>query len=243
MKKLPRILVSCPTAKPKNYTALEWIANTQKFTYPNYDVVVFDNTDDNGENTEYLNKLAIDNGFINFNSIKSNTNNCKSLIEKMCVSHNDCRELAINGDYSHLLHLESDVICPIDTIESLYLHKKKVVGGLFYRDSGVSRKLMAQRRIYRSPKNIISENFLPSEDIHFVDGTLKTAAHIGLGCILISVETLKNIKFRFIENMDMHPDTYFAEDCFRNNINIFADTNIICKHNNEDWGVYGFNWK
>jgi hypothetical protein len=243
MEKLPKILVSCPTASAKNYTALQWILNTQKFTYPNYDVVVFNNDDDNGANANYLNKLAIDNGVLNFKAIHYSDKKHNTIIERMCISHNLARELTINGGYSHLLHLESDVICPNDALQNLYIHSKKVVGALYYRDSGKSRRLMAQRRINRSSKNVITENFLPNEDAFFVDGTLKPVAHIGLGCVLISVDVLKDIKFRYIEGVDMHPDSYFAEDCFRNNIKIFADTNIICEHNNEDWDIYGLNWK
>ncbi len=243
MEKLPKILVSCPTASAKNYTALQWILNTQKFTYPNYDVVVFNNDDDNGTNANYLNKLAIDNGILNFKAIHYSDKKHNTIIERMCISHNLARELTINGGYSHLLHLESDVICPSDTLQNLYIHNKKVVGALYYRDSGKSRRLMAQRRINRSSRNVITENFFPNEDAFFVDGTLKPIAHIGLGCVLINVEVLKNIKFRYIDGVDMHPDSYFAEDCFRNNIKIFVDTNIICEHNNEDWDIYGLNWK
>ena len=243
MNKLPKILVSCPTASAKNYTALKWILNTQKFTYPNYDVVVFNNDDDNGENTKWLNKLAIDNAAFNFKAIHYSDKKHSTIIERMCISHNLARELTISGGYSHLLHLESDVICPNDTLQNLYVHNKKVVGALYYRDSGKSRRLMAQRRISRSSKNIITETFLPNEDAFFVDGTLKTVAHLGLGCVLINVEVLKAIKFRYVDGVDMHPDSYFAEDCYRHNIKIFADTNIICEHNNEDWDIYGLNWK
>jgi hypothetical protein len=243
MNRLPKILVSCPTASAKNYTALEWMLNTQKFTYPNYDVIVFDNTDDNGLNADYLNELANSNGISNYQAIHYSTNKHESVIERMCISHNHARELAINNGYSHLFHLESDVICPIDTLQNLYIHNKSVCGGLYYRDSGISRKLMAQRRIYRSSRNVATENFLPNEDIDFIDGNLKTIAAIGLGCVLIDLKTLKKIPFRFVPNVDIHSDSYFSEDCFRNNIKIFADTNIICKHNNENWDLYGLNWK
>ena len=200
MEKLPKILVSCPTASAKNYTALEWILNTQKFTYPNYDVVVFNNDDDNGKNAEWLNKLAIENGVLNFKAIHYSDKKHSTIIERMCISHNLARELTINGGYSHLLHLESDVICPNDALQNLYIHNKKVVGALYYRDSGKSRRLMVQRRISRSSKNIITENFLPNEDAFFVDGTLKTVAHLGLGCVLISVDVLKDMGSRIINS-------------------------------------------
>ena len=161
----------------------------------------------------------------------------------MCASHQYCADLAINGCYSHLLHLESDVIAPPDVIDQLIQHNLPVVGALYYRDSGKSRRLMAQRHIMRSPQNIVTENFLPEDDVSFIDGTLKKVASIGLGCVLINVEVLKKIRFRYVEGQEAHPDTYFSEDCFRNGIKIIADTSLICKHNNENWGVYGFNWK
>jgi hypothetical protein len=243
MNELPRILVACPTAAAKNYTALEWMQNTQLFNYPNYDVIVFDNTEDDGLNAAYLNNLAKENGILNYKAIHYSNNKHKSIIERMCISHNLCREYAINNGYSHLLHLESDVICPIDALQNLYVANKQVIGGLYYRDSGVSRKLMVQNRIYRSPNNIITENFLPNEDVFFIDGTIKPTAHIGLGCLLIKVNVLKKISFRFIDKIAIHPDSYFSEDCYRNGIKIYADTNIICKHNNENWDIYGFNWK
>jgi hypothetical protein len=245
MKNFPKVLVACPTAAAKNYTAEEWIVNTNKFYYPNYDIVMVDNTNDGGINSNYLNELAKKNnaegkfwaGSLYFH------NKEESVIEKMRASHQYCADLAIDKGYSHLLHLESDVIAPPETIDQLIQHNLPVVGALYYRDSGKSRRLMAQRHIMRSPKNIITENFLPEDDVCFVDGTLKKVASIGLGCVLINVDVLKKIKFRYIEGEEAHPDTYFSEDCFRNGIKIMADTSLICKHNNENWGVYGFNWK
>lgn len=241
MSRFPKILVTCPTASAKNYCAEEWIKHTQKFTYPNYDVVVFDNTPDDIENTMFLRKTAIDNLAMNYEVNWSGATSKQSVIERMCNSHNFCRDMAIELHYTHLLHLESDVFPPLDVIERLLFHGKKVCGGLYYRDSGVSRRLMAQKHIHPSPRNIISDNFLPEDDLEFVDGTLKTASSIGLGCVLISVDILKKIPFRFVEGIDMHPDSYFAEDCFKNNIKIFADTSIICEHRNENWDIHGLN--
>lgn len=244
MQNFTKVLVACPTASIKNYTAEEWIVNTSKFYYPNYDIAMFDNTNDNSENAIYLNNLASSKDLlIEFMAVPLKFRESDSLIKKMCISHQYCADLAISGGYSHLLHLESDVIAPPETIDQLIQHNLPVVGALYYRDSGKSRRLMAQRHIMRAPKNIITENFLPDDDVCFVDGTLKKVASIGLGCVLINVDVLKKIKFRYVEGQEAHPDTYFSEDCFRNGIRIMADTSLICKHNNENWGVYGFNWK
>lgn len=245
MKNFTKVLVACPTAAVKNYTAEEWIVNTSKFYYPNYDIVMFDNTNDNGENAVYLNNLAkkYDIPETKFMAVPLKFRESDSLIKKMCVSHQYCADLAISGGYSHILHLESDVIAPLEVIDQLIQHNLPFVGALYYRDNGKSRRLMVQRHIMRSPQNIISENFLPEDDVCFVDGTLKKVAAIGLGCVLINVDVLKKIKFRYVEGAEAHTDSYFSEDCFRHGIKIVADTSLICKHNNENWGVYGFNWK
>jgi hypothetical protein len=75
-----------------------------------------------------------------------------------------------------------------------------------------------------------------------MDGTLKQVAHIGLGCVLIKTLVFNKIQFRFVAKEGFHPDTYFAEDCFRNKIPIYADTSCIARHENKAWGVYGFNF-
>lgn len=245
MKNFPKVLVACPTSAAKNYTAEEWIVNANKFYYPNYNIVMVDNTNDLGVNAGHLCHLA-NKHFVperKFMVIGPGFNESDSLIKKICISHQECADIAIKGGYTHLLHLESDVIAPPETIDQLIQHNLPVVGALYYRDSGKSRRLMAQKHIMRSPKNIIAENFLPEDDVCFIDGTLKKVASIGLGCVLINIDVLKKIKFRYVEGQEAFPDSYFAEDCFRSNIKIMADTSLICKHNNENWGVYGFNWK
>jgi hypothetical protein len=101
---------------------------------------------------------------------------------------------------------------------------------------------MLQRRIYRAPNNIVAQNFLGSDDTCFIDGTLKKVASVGLGCVLIKTDVLKKIPFRFVKGENLHPDTFFSEDCFRFNVSIFADTSVICRHDNKSWGVYGVNY-
>lgn len=245
---LPKILVCSPTAKVKNYCFDEWLDNVMSFDYPNYEVRLYDNTDDNGKNASILNqkyqkKYGYDKKFFAYNSlVKNNAQKTKSVIEKMCISHNDCRNYAIENNFDYMLHLESDVFPDKHIINKLLLHNKKVVGAIYYRDEGRYRKPMLQRRVHIINSHIISMNFDSTEDIHFIDGTLKDIAHIGLGCVLIKANVFKSIPFRFVKNVGMHPDTYFAEDCFRNKITIFADTSCIARHENQAWGLFGLNY-
>jgi len=92
-------------------------------------------------------------------------------------------------------------------------------------------------------KHIKTLNFERNEDLCFIDGNIKKVSHVGLGCVLIKKNVLKKIPFRFEKGIGIHPDSFFAEDCFKNKISIYADTSVICKHENQAWGIYGVDYK
>lgn len=233
---LPKVLVCCPTAKSKNYCFEEWVCNVMDFTYPNFEIVMYDNTNKNGENAKILrHKYERIFGLNKFKAKQSKISNNMSILEKMCISHNDCREYLLNSDCEYMLHLESDVIPEVDIIESLMFHKKKVVGGVYYTDEGLYRKAMIQQMIDVGFGITISKNFGAKEDIYFIDGSLKKVASVGLGCVLIHRSVFNKIKFRFEKNVEKYPDSYFSEDCFRNGIGIYLDTSKIAIHKNQIW--------
>lgn len=246
--KLPKVLVCAPTASSKNYCFNEWLENVMNFNYPNFDIRLFDNTyKDGGEFTQYMNNTFEkkygkgNNKFYAFNSAKINNiqdDAIGSVISRMAMSHNDCREYAIKYGYQSMLHLETDVFPPLNVIEQLLVQNKKIIGGIYDRDEGKWRKAMLQKHIYSSPVNINSINFEATEDAYFIDGTIKQVSSVGLGCVLINSSVFKNIPFRFVEGQGNHPDSYFSEDCFKKGYKIYADTSVYCKHDNKAWGIY-----
>jgi hypothetical protein len=72
---------------------------------------------------------------------------------------------------------------------------------------------------------------------------LLQVAHVGLGCVLISKKVLQKLKFRSVNGVNNHPDSFFAEDCYRYKIPIWIDSSIVCSHDNQDWGIYGLDFK
>jgi len=236
MTTFPRVLIGSPTAKNKSYCDFEWIDNTLKTNYPNFKVVLFDNSDDNGEYCARLNDYYKQKYNGNqFEAIKSDTSFCSGLIAKVCQGHNDIRRYALDNGFDYLYHLESDVMTQPHTLQELLLHNKQIAGALYYRDLGRFRKLMLQTRVYRSPHSVFHYNADQTDDAWFIDGILKEASHIGLGAILIRRDVLEKIPFRYVEGVHVYPDSYFQEDCFRAKIKIFADTLLICSHKNQDW--------
>jgi hypothetical protein len=248
MNEFPKILVAAPTASAKKYCFEEYIDNIMKFKYPNFEVKLFDNTDDGGLFTAYMNDYYTKNygnnkKFEAINTLQIHNFKSESVIEKMALSHNDCRDYCLKLGYDYLLHLESDLFPPENIIEELYCQMKPIISALYYVDNGIYRKPMIQRTVNLAPRFISSLNFMANEDLGFCDGTVKKVAHAGLGCILISKIALDKVRFRFIPGVNNHPDTYFAEDCAANKIPIFLDTSILVRHDNSPWGVYGLDYK
>lgn len=236
----PKVLVAAPTASAKGYCFEEWIDNVMNFKYPNFDVRLFDNTvGDNGKyvdkcNDYYQRNFGADE---QFKQITSNTSAKQPVKKRIAISHEECRQYALDNGYDYLLHLESDVFPEPDIIEQLMEKRKKVIGALFYRDHGIYRAVMLQKRIYKSPHNIKAINFEAHEDQYFVDGTVKKIASVGLGCVLIHKSVLETVNFRYDPKQDVFPDSLFSQDCFEKNITIWVDTAQVCRHENRSWAL------
>lgn len=249
MSDLKRVLVACPTAAAKNYCFEEWIDNVMNFTYLNYDVRLYDNTDDGGINANYLNEYVkseygnVDGKFLAENTLVKHKLKTDSIIAKMSFSHNDCRSYALNNGYDYLFHLESDVFPPKDVIESLMFRQKNVVGGLYFTGEGKHRFSMVMERLELSENNITSMYLYSNGgEIRLFDGDVHPVAQIGLGCMLISRKAMERVPFRYVPNQNFHPDTYFSEDCDMLNIPIHLDTSVVCRHENRMWGFYGLDF-
>jgi hypothetical protein len=250
MSDFKKVLVSCPTAAAKNYCFEDWIDNVFNFTYPNFDIRLYDNTDDKGVNANYLNNLVKYNygntngKFEAENSLVNHNYKSDSVIAKMCVSHNDCRNYALKNEYDYMLHLESDIFPPKDVIERLMFRQKNIVGGLYYTDEGFYRMAMVMERIELSESNITSfHSCYHGGEIRLFDGDIHQVAQLGLGCVLISKKAMERLPFRYEQDRNNHPDTYFSEDCDMKNIPIHLDTSVICRHENRAWGIYGIDFK
>ncbi|NJL73882.1 MAG: hypothetical protein HC892_01415 [Saprospiraceae bacterium] len=70
-----------------------------------------------------------------------------------------------------------------------------------------------------------------------VDGNLTECRQLGLGCVLISKDILKEVKFRVDETdkKGSHADTYFNQDCIEKGVKIYCDTKVWVEHRNGSW--------
>jgi len=224
--KTPKILIGTPTADVKDYCWEEFYENVQALTYKNSDFFVADNSPNN-DYTKKLRKLGVDVGKIK--------RKAKSNIQYICESHNSIRTKFLNGKYAYLLHLESDVIPPVDIIERLLLCDKSVVSAPYFIKEGKDSHLMLVEE--EKGGDAIQNTRLMDENLDFkmVDGKVHRIHNAGLGCTLIHRSVMEKIEFRHDTDFYAHPDTFFAVDLKRHDIPAFVDTSILCKHRNSAW--------
>lgn len=214
----PKILVGCPTHKVKEYCLKDYSDIIRNLTYPNYDVLLVDNTNGNS----YFKKIKKQ----NLPVIKGPY--FESAMDRIVSSRNILREKALEG-YDYFLSLEQDVIPPKNIIESLLKHNKKVISAAYFNFQIANNERKPMPMLWFKPKNETKDimYYLPEEFIFKKPGLYKVFAS-GLGCLLIHRSVLEKIKFR--HDGKGFDDVWFCKDCRDNNFDVFADTSLRCQH-------------
>ena len=234
MFKTPKILIAAPQADVKNYCFEEWLRNIRQFSYPQSHIDIF--LADNSHTTD------------NANYIRSMGVKCvhipkrgRGIIEVMAECHQACLDYAKENDYDYLLHLETDIFPEHNILEELMTCAKPVVCGLYNILDGAYREPMI-RLIEKNNAGYVKAYGIYGSTSIYIDGKILKVFSGGLGCTLISKEVFKNIKFRYKKGAEQHPDTWFAQDMYIQNIPIYVNTKTKCEHLNRSWGTYNINY-
>jgi GT2 family glycosyltransferase len=216
MVKLPKILVGCPVSDLKKYCTKEYINSVKSLTYPNYDILLVDNS----KEPYFYNNLKQQGIPI----IKDKY--IEPARARIINSRNILRQKVLEN-YDYFLSLEQDVISPKDIIERLLAHNKDILTGVYYsyqtnNDVNLLTPLLWQ--------------FINNDEVRYIsndeiqESKLMKVGACGLGCILISKKILEKIKFRYNPKSNCFDDMFFCLDAKNNNYDIYVDTSIKCKH-------------
>lgn len=226
-----KIMVCAPQHSSKMYAWNDYYDAISRFTHPNVQIYLSDNSEDE-TNANFIRLSNIDCGW---NKPKEG----ESVFDRIVNSHKDCREKFLKSDCDYMLHLETDVIPPIDVIERLLCHEKHVVSAMYEVGNGSSRKLMIQpiEPVHRNVRDFRCVDYADVEEPLILNGFLQRVFASGLGCTLIRRDVLSSIDFRIEQNnFGASADTYWANDLFVNNIPMYVDTSVFCRHLNQSWG-------
>ncbi|MBM3281949.1 MAG: hypothetical protein FJY86_01230 [Candidatus Diapherotrites archaeon] len=229
-----RILVGCPTAMVKNDSIRAYMKGLESLTYPQFDVVLEDNslTTDYAEKLRWLGeKFREKRPECGFRVIHSGHISPR-VRERIVHGRNAIREIVLREKYDYFFSLEQDIVCPPDTIQKLLTHQKQVVGGVYYNKVFLGGKEQRTPVLMTYPNDEAKKEHR-AEWVGFTalfPSRIMEVASIGLGCLLISRNTLEKIPFRYKEEDAAFDDMYFAMDMHRENIPCYADTSILCEH-------------
>tara|TARA_R110001606_G_scaffold170144_1_gene315521 strand:+ start:2507 stop:3214 length:708 start_codon:yes stop_codon:yes gene_type:complete len=231
----PKVLVAAPQASVKNYCFLDWYLNIKSFSYPDalIDIFLADNSDTK-DNAEFIKSLGI--------NVKYIPKNGRGIIEVMAECHQACLDYAKNNGYDYLLHLETDVFPSPNILMELMSHNKPITCGLYNIFDGAYREPMLR---LIEPKNdgYMRAYGIKSDQALYIDGNLLNVYSGALGCCLIKKEVFNEVKFRSVEGISQHPDTWFAHDMYEKKIPIYVDTKALCEHRSKSWGTFNLNFK
>ncbi|MBL7147504.1 MAG: hypothetical protein ISS82_01630 [Nanoarchaeota archaeon] len=206
-----KILVGCPTSEHKDYCLKEYVEAVKKL---NCDVLLIDNS----EGEEYYNKIKS----LGVNVIKDKY--YEKARDRIVSSRNLLKERCLKNSYDYLFSLEQDVIPPLDVIERLLKHGKKIIGALYF-------KLEDEDTL--SPLAWVHHEGNYARRLNYsdtVEPRLMEVITCGLGCVLIHKDVLEKVNFRYDKNKKSFDDIWFGIDAREHGFKLYLDTSIKCKH-------------
>lgn len=220
MEKLPKVLVGCPTFDGQKFCFEEFDKCIKSLTYTNFDIFFVDNSKDT-KYTEFLKEKGYDAVHI--------IPEAKDRIGIIVESRNAIIKKAIDEKYDHLLFLDTDIICPSDTIQKLVSYDKPIISGICL----MLKLVKGVKKIYPallgfSGKKEYAKK-ITVQDV--MDSKLMEVYAAGFGCILIKRDVLEKVKLRYNPEMNSGEDFIFCYDAREKfGYQTFVDTSIKCAH-------------
>jgi len=224
---LPKVLVGAPVYSKKSYITAEWISCIKNLSYPNYDVVVVDNSEEDLTFSSIFQRDGIQ-------TIRSPS--YSNPIQRITEARQRLYDYVVKGDYEYLMSIEQDILVPSGIIEALLSHKKPIVGAPYAVATHTNEQrrrvdyVMSASKLEKILTEIdeveINEWYLSKE---LANRGLLQVKSCSLGCTLISTEVLKKISARSNPSINRADDSYFFQDCKNNGISVYVDTGLLWK--------------
>lgn len=242
MRMEPKILVAAPTFDKMKYCETQFLNAIKNIDYPNYDILIIDNTKDK----DYFNEL---NKITGLKVLHDNIKEEKPIL-RVISSRNMILQYALDNNYDYVLMLDSDVIVPKNILKELLKDNKDIVSGLYYNYFNIDSKikLMPVAWKYFTPEEFdelkhlgfVTEvmkitdikHYLTEEEIN-TNLTIEVALP-SPGCMLIKKKVFEKVKYAqlFINNQPSitGEDIYFIESARSLGFVPYCNTRIRCEH-------------
>lgn len=235
----PPVLLGSPIHNSKDsnlhiyrddYVVPNWFDHIANFSYPNLKKIFFDNSRDKKYH-KIIRRRGYDCRHINPRG--------KRAVDVIAECYNKIRSRAIYIDAEYLMVVEQDNYPPLNAIEHLMSISKAnefpVVALPYFTGKANEARILIEDIERQRSRYLQTRMLYGIESASYVDGTIKPVYNVGMGCMLIHKIVLKEIPFRTHPKKAGAPDSFFAEDCWKAGIPIYADMAYICRHHNLNW--------
>lgn len=137
----------------------------------------------------------------------------------LCDKYNQARKLVLNGGYDAMLHIDADMVVPVDTLDRLSAVDADVAYGLYVMRTNPSHWLCWI-------------DGAPLDNHKGAWGKVVKSTGAGMGCTLIRRNVLEWLKFR--TDGVIAADWNFAQDCRAYGFSQAHDLGCVCGHINGD---------
>lgn len=145
---------------------------------------------------------------------------------------------AIEGEYTHVLMVDSDMQLPEDTLVKMLKDPKLICLGCYPRKNTANGTF----EIFKLGQKDFIETYSYDEIVKS-QGKIEVKGG-GFGCAMINTDVFKNMPqpfFRYVEYESgdvLSEDNYFCSNASKVGFKVYADTDIMCGHS-----VRGFQWR
>ena len=230
----PKILVAAPTSKHKDYILNEYVTLLKNLSFKNYEIYIVDNSP--APRFELWDSLNIPSAWIDPRN--------KSSFQFIWESQNQIRNYFLDGDYTHLVMIETDLLPPAGIIEHMLAFDKDVVAMPYFIYKGEESILMDQE-IADFWTGGETRNYTMEESFRRFDGKLQQGFSMGFGCVMFKRGVIAGLPFRYISDEMVrnsadggaHPDSFWYADAYMNSLKVYRDTSMLINHYNQDWNT------
>ena len=227
--KLPKVLVAAPTYSGKHYIFPYWYKNVMELTYPNYGLLIVDNS----SNQNYVNRLRRE-GYKHIMHVDRGENSRIAIARASEL----IRRQAERNDYDYIMFIETDLLPPKDIIERLMKHEKQVTGAVY--EVGIKGSKDAPRRPLLYHKTNESGEWRidlhsPEDAYAMLNKGLTEVKACGFGCTLIHKSIFNKYTFKYSPKTRLHSDMLFYWELDTDGVPVYADTDLIIPHFNQNW--------
>jgi hypothetical protein len=228
MKSENKVLFVTPIYDKKGYCLDKYLKHIKEINYPNYDLIMIDNS----KEPEFY-ELLLSKGIKAFRVERGNNTR-----EAITNSMNFARHYLLERDYTHMLVTESDLFPDKEVLNRLLKHDKPVVGSYYLLGIKIKTACLFVKEINKKLMRVGTRMLSQQEALDVYKTGLQRFHGCGLGCTLIKREIVERFPF-WTDNRfnNKHHDTYFYMDLEVNKIPVYVDTDVLIPHQPSDWGL------